>query len=199
MVLTSWGQVVVARQRVGEGHLVISALPETYPWLLQNAPIPYAGYWSCLLTAATRPVAATAHWTVTDPWPRPQLPLALRLTAPLPGRQPLVLDAAGTFLGRLPLRQDTGLPEWSTATFWPTAPGWHQIRLAGQPTQWFYVFARSAWQGPETQRRTQSARPWLTSATGVLPALQRMEAWPAGWFFALFVLAAGFLWLEEKL
>jgi hypothetical protein len=25
------------------------------------------------------------------------------------------------------------------------------------------------------------------------------EPWPVGWFFGLFLLAAGYLWLEEKL
>jgi hypothetical protein len=25
------------------------------------------------------------------------------------------------------------------------------------------------------------------------------QPWPAGWFLGLFLLAAGFLWLEEKL
>ncbi|WP_375436273.1 hypothetical protein [uncultured Hymenobacter sp.] len=190
---------VVASQRVGLGNVVISTLPETYSWLLQNAPATYESYWSRLLSAAARPVALPARWTLADPWPRPQLPLPLRLAGSFPAQQPLVLGATNTPLARLPLQQDPALPEWSTATYWPTAPGWHQIQLSGQPTQWFYVFANSDWQGPELQRRSQSAISWLTSAAKPLPALQRAEPWPIGWFFGLFVLAAGFLWLEEKL
>lgn len=199
VTLAGSGAAVVASQRVGLGNVVISTLLETYAWLLQNAPTTYESYWSRLLSAAARPVAPTARWTLVDPWPRSQLPLPLRLTGAFPAQQPLVLGPTTTPLARLPLQQDPALPEWSTATYWPTAPGWHQIQLSGQPTQWFYVFADSVWQGPELERRRQSAIPWLTSVAEPLPALQRSEPWPIGWFFGLFVLAAGFLWLEEKL
>ncbi|HEX8426464.1 hypothetical protein [Hymenobacter sp.] len=199
VTLAGSGAVVVAGQRVGLGNVVVSTLPETYPWLLQNAPATYESYWSRLLSAAVRPAAPTARWTLADPWPRPQLPLSLRLTGAFPAQQPTVLGTTNAPLARLPLHQDPALPEWSTATYWPTAPGWHQLQLAGQPTHWFYVFASSDWQGPELKRRIQSAIPWLTSAAEPLPALQRTEPWPVKWFFALFVLAAGFLWLEEKL
>ncbi len=193
------GSVVVAGQRLGLGNVVVSSVPETYPWLLQNAAATYESYWSRLLSAAARPTATVAHWTLTDPWPRPQLPLTLRLTSAFPTQQPVVLEASSTPLAWLPLYQDPQLPEWSTATYWPTAAGWHQIQLPGRATQWFYVFTTSDWQGPELQRRTQSAIPWLTSAATPLPKQPRIESWPIGWFFALFVLAAGFLWLEEKL
>lgn len=199
VTLAGSGAVVAASQRMGLGSVVISTLPETYPWLLQNASTIYESYWSRLLSAAARPVSPATRWTLVDPWPRPQLPLALRLAAAFPTQQPVVLGSTSTPLARLPLRQDPELPEWSTATYWPSTVGWQQIQLSGQPTQWFYVFAPADWQGPEVQRRAQSAFPWLTSAATPLPALQRSEPWPLEWFFALFLLAAGFLWLEEKL
>ncbi|MDF7809855.1 hypothetical protein [Hymenobacter sp. YC55] len=199
VTLASSGAAVVASQRIGLGNVVISTLPETYAWLLQNASSTYESYWSRVLSAAARPAAPTTRWTLVDPWPRPQLPLPLRLSGSFPTQQPVVAGATNAPLARLPLQQDPALPEWSTTTYWPTAPGWHQLQLSGQPTQWFYVFAASDWQGPELQRRSQSAIPWLTTAAEPLPALERTEPWPVGWFFALFVLAAGFLWLEEKL
>lgn len=199
VTLASSGAAVVASQRIGLGNVVISTLPETYPWLLQNAPTIYESYWSRLLSAAARPVAPTTRWTLVDPWPRPHLPLSLRLAGTFPTQQPLVAGPTNTPLARLALQQDPTLPEWSTATYWPAVSGWHQLQLSGLPAQWFYVFANSDWQGPETLRRNQSAIPWLTSAAEPLPALERTEPWPVGWFFALFVAAAGFLWLEEKL
>lgn len=97
------------------------------------------------------------------------------------------------------MQQDAELPEWSTATYWPSVAGWHQVRVAGQEAQWLYVFREQDWLGPETQRWEQAALPWVTSSGKPLPALAQQEPWPAGWFVALFVLAAGFLWLEEKL
>ena len=197
VTLAGAGAAVVASQRVGAGTVVVSALPETYPWLLQNAAATYGSYWSRLLTAAARAVPSSATWLIAEPWPRPHLPVTLRRTSAFPSTPPVLLSS--TTRAQLPLWQDTELPEWTTATYWPNATGWHQVQLAGQLPQWFYVFSDHDWQGPETQLRQQAALPWITSDTVTLPALLRLELWPAWWFCALFVLAAGFLWLEEKL
>ncbi|MBO0357661.1 hypothetical protein J0X19_06865 [Hymenobacter sp. BT186] len=197
VTLAGGGQVVVASQRSGAGGVVVSTLLETYPWLLQNAAATYGSYWSHLLTAVAPPSASAASWLITTPWPRPQLPVILRRTGTFPSTPAVLATAAGS--ARLPLQQDTELPEWSTATYWPGAAGWQQVQVAGQPAQWLYVFGEQEWLGPETQRWEQAAQPWLAGATQPLPALARKEPWPAAWFFALFVLAAGFLWLEEKL
>ncbi|MBD2767717.1 hypothetical protein IC235_07405 [Hymenobacter sp. BT664] len=93
--------------------------------------------------------------------------------------QPLAAGAPG----RVALRQDSRLPEWSTALYWPATAGWHQVRGPGRTVHQFYVFPSSAWLGPELWERQQAAR--QRSATA--------------WFFGLFLLAGGFLWLEEKL
>ncbi|HLK98908.1 MAG TPA: hypothetical protein VK364_14150, partial [Hymenobacter sp.] len=145
---TNGAHPVVAAQRTGLGTMVVSVLSETYPWLLQSATSLYENYWSRLLSAAARPTSYTSRWTVTDAWPRPEMPLILRLTA-ASSSSSLPTAATGQLIARMPLLQDSRLPEWSTATFWPTKAGWHQVQRPGQAAQWFYVFDHSAWQGPE--------------------------------------------------
>jgi hypothetical protein len=193
-------RAVVAAQRLGVGTVVVSVLPETYPWVLQNETATYAAYWSRLLSAAARPEAAATEWLALEPWPRAGLPVALQLAggAASTTRPLLVSDAAGAPLARLALRQDALLPEWSTATYWPTQSGWQQLQRPRQQAQWLYVFGAPDWQGPEALRRA-AALPKPATITSTLEPTQRQVAWPAGWFVALFVLAAGFLWLEEKL
>jgi hypothetical protein len=190
---------VAAAQRVGAGTVVVSVLPETYPWVLQNETATYAAYWSRLLSAAARPETAAAEWLATEPWPRAGLPVALQVAGNVPTRQPLLVsDATGGTLARLALRQDALLPEWSTATYWPARPGWQQLQRPGRPAQWLYIFDAQNWQGPEARRRAADAPTLAASGRAAAPA-QVQVAWPAGWFVVLFVLAAGFLWLEEKL
>ena len=93
------------------------------------------------------------------------------------------------------MQQDTRLPEWSTGQFWPAAAGWHQVQGPGATRQWFYVFAPTAWQA--TEREAYQAP--TAVATDNLPPATTRQPWAVGWFVALFVLAAGTLWLEEKL
>jgi hypothetical protein len=183
------------------GTMVVSVLPETFRWALQNDSLIYNAYWSRLLTAAARPEPVEAAWRVITPWPRPDTPVEVQLTAAsFPGVAPTVQGAAASPI-RLALRQDTRLPEWSTGQFWPDSAGWHRVALAGKAARWFYVFGGQNWLGPETALRQQAAQAWLASSAtpdDTEPELTR-QPWPAAWFFGLFLLGAGFLWLEEKL
>jgi hypothetical protein len=100
----------------------------------------------------------------------------------------------------LALAQDVRLPEWSTAEYWPAVAGWHQVRGPGRTVHSFYVYDSAAWRGPELAARQQALAARATLAK-LSPAKSTtvQQSWPAGWFFGLFLVAAGFLWLEEKL
>ncbi|MET4075608.1 hypothetical protein [Hymenobacter sp. UYCo722] len=196
--------VAAASRRVGLGFAVVSVVPETFRWGLQGHAAVYASFWNRLLTAAVPPAPAEAVWHAGSRWPRPAQPLTLHLAAgAFPTTSPTVAALAGGPAVRLALRQDTRLPEWSTAQFWPGAPGWHQVRGPGRSRHSFYVYPATAWPGPELQARQQAAEQRhleSQSATASAAAPETVaEPWPAGWFFGLFLLAAGYLWLEEKL
>jgi len=195
------GALVAAGRRVGLGTVVVSVVPETFRWALQGQAAAYASFWSQLLVAATPPPAPAATWLALDRWPRPGQPLTLRLAgaplAALPTGQPLAGGAAVT----LALAQDTRLPEWHTALYWPASAGWHQVHGPGRTVHSFYVYDSAAWHGPELAARQQAlaARGALTGPSRSAERTTALQPWTAGWFFGLFLLAAGFLWLEEKL
>jgi hypothetical protein len=201
LITAPGGAVVAASRRVGLGATVVSVVPETFRWALQGQTSAYTSFWSQLLTAATPPPAPAATWLALDRWPRPQQPLTLRLAGSRPASLPTVQPLAGGPAVTVALAQDTRLPEWSTAQYWPTTAGWHQVRGPGRTVHSFYVYDPSAWRGPELLARQQalSQRDALASPGQALEATTVHQPWPVGWFFGLFLLAAGFLWLEEKL
>ena len=199
--------IAAASRRVGLGSVVVSVVPETFRWGLQGQAAVYASFWSQLLTAAVPPAPAKAYWRAGNRWPRLAQPLTLHLAAgTLPTTPPTVVPLAGGPAVRLALRQDTRLPEWSTGQYWPGTAGWHQVRGPGRVRHHFYVYPSTAWLGPEQHERRQAVAA-ITTAAAATPAISTnalaadtvTEPWPAGWFFALFLLAAGYLWLEEKL
>ena len=200
-LVTGPGQVLAAAsRRVGLGFSVVSVVPETFRWALQgHAPV-YASFWNRLLTAAVPPAPAAAVWHLGTRWPRPAQPLTLHLSAAFPAAQPVVLPLAGGPSIRLALRQDARLPEWSTAQFWPGAAGWHQVRGPGRATHNFYVYPATAWPGPTlTERQQAAAQRTTASAASQTAQISVTEPWPTGWFLGIFLLATGYLWLEEKL
>ena len=194
--------LVAARHRFGLGAVVVSVVPETFRWALAGQDAAYASFWSRLLAAATPPAPAGPTWALATAWPKAHSPTALQLAAgAFPAAPPTVRPLAGGPAVRLPLRQDTRLPEWSTAVFWPAAAGWHQVRGPGKIRFSFYVFGPDDWPGPEATQRQLAAAQRISAASraGSSALGEVREPWPAGWFFGLFLLAAGYLWLEEKL
>lgn len=201
-LITGPGQVwAAAARRVGLGFVVVSVVPETFRWALQGKAPTYASFWNRLLSAATPAPAPEAAWHPGTVWPRPYQPLTLHLTAAFPAQQPTVQPLAGGPATHLALRQDPRLPEWSAAPFWPGRAGWHAITGPGAAVSRFYVFAETDWLGPELQQRQQALtqREVQAPRRAALFADEILTPWPAAWFFGLFLLAAGYLWLEEKL
>jgi hypothetical protein len=194
--------LVAASRRYGLGTVVVSVVPATFRWALQGQEVAYGSFWSQLLVAATPPPALAATWQLASRWPRPQYPLSLRLNGSLPPATalPTVRPLAGGTEVQLALAQDTRLPEWSTAQYWPRAAGWHQVQGPGRTAYNFFVFDSAAWRGPELADRQQALAQRMAAGKlsgGTTSSVQ--QPWPAAWFFGLFLLAAGFLWLEEKL
>lgn len=194
--------LAAASRRVGLGAVVVSTVAETFRWALGGQPAAYAAFWSRLLDAATPPPAAVATWQLASRWPRPQYPLELRLAGALPPATalPTVRPLASGPAAALALAQDTRLPEWSTAQYWPGTAGWHEVRGPGSVRHTFFVFDSAAWRGPELAERARALaqRPATARLSSEAAGSVRVP-WPAGLFFGLFLLAAGFLWLEEKL
>lgn len=194
--------LVAASQRYGLGSVVVSVVPETFRWALQGQAAAYASFWSQLLAAATPPPAPAATWLTLSRWPHPRQPLTLRLAGARPASLPTVQPLAGGPAVALALAQDTRLPEWSTGQYWPATAGWHQVLGPGRTTHSFYVYDSAAWRGPASLADEQAlaARTALDTVKALATATTTVaQPWPAGWFFGLFLLAAGFLWLEEKL
>ncbi|MCB2380079.1 hypothetical protein LGH70_20965, partial [Hymenobacter sp. BT635] len=143
-----------------------------------------------------------AQWQSLAAWPRPHQPVALRLVSAAPVSSSPVVSGPQSAPGvRLALRQDAQLPEWQTGYFWPSLPGWHFISRDKQPAQTFYVFAPQQWSRIEQELRLQAAQPWQvkTAVRPIANPIRTSQAYPATWFFLVFLLAAGLLWLEEKL
>jgi len=62
------------------------------------------------------------------------------------------------------------------------------------------VYPATAWPGPTlTERQQAAAQRTTASAASQTAQISVTEPWPTGWFLGMFLLATGYLWLEEKL
>jgi hypothetical protein len=197
LLVTAPAAGAAATRRVGWGRVVVATPTSTFQWLLSGATATYDGYWSTLLGAAARPLEPAARWQHPQ-WPRPDEPQLLQLAGSgLPRATTWVSDLVSAPVS-LPLRQHPLRPGTWQATYWPAVAGWHRVMAPGQDSTDFYVFEAGAWQLPLRAQRMAALLP--TPRASLQPAAnKRSPDWPgAGWYFALFVLAAGALWLDDK-
>jgi hypothetical protein len=184
----------------GLGGVTVAVTGNAFEWVLAGQAPVHASYWSHLLTATARRREVSEHWRVATPLPAPDAPATLQRVSADPQLPALAVDSTTVY----PQQATAGLGGWES-TFWPRREGWHAARTAGgAPFRW-YVFGRNDWTGRQARHRYEATLAYLADedATGSVatPATQvtRQETVPPVWFYGLFLLSVGYLWLERKL
>ncbi|MCC9135793.1 hypothetical protein ACFSKU_17365 [Pontibacter silvestris] len=202
--------ILVGAKKAGWGKVAITMVPQTFPWLLEGKEQVYASYWANLLTAIARPEVQDKFWQLTSPQvPQPNKPAILTYTNYSSGftsdaiptaTVSSTIDSTNT---TVPLQQNLMQPEQFSGTFWPQRTGWHHIQTPPHaPPFYFYVQDSTDWSFASIQEKRQATQTHIAKQNLVSShetVTYEEEQVPAIWFFALFVMASGFLWLEEKL
>ncbi|MCC3155894.1 hypothetical protein LJ737_01505 [Hymenobacter sp. 15J16-1T3B] len=191
--------IAAASRRTGWGTVLVATPATTFQWLLSGATARYDSYWRALLGAVARPLEPATRWS-TPRWPRPDEPLTVQLTTarPLPRAAAITVTPAQGPATPLALRQHPAQNGTWQGTYWPAGAGWHQATAPGQDTAAFYVFAPSDWQGPLQAQQLSAVQRSVDAFSGSGRSSHEEPWLPAGWFFAFFVGATGWLWLDEK-
>lgn len=202
LVRDTQDRILAAAAKRGRGTVVATLVRDTWRWPLQNDPASFAEYWSRLLTAAARP-HDKGNWSLVSGFDGPifvDQPLELLWTHP--SAEVGVLVGPDQQTARIEFAQDAANSSKWRAKFWPRKPGWYSI---GQPAFSFYVSPADSWSAFQTARRTEATRQFaaLYPAVGLekdrhVASFVRSDAIMAI-SFVMFVLTAGFLWIERRL
>lgn len=197
------GAVLVARQTRGWGQVALTLLTDTYRWSLEGKSREYEAFWAYLIRTLAKRQALDQQWDLT-PLPVVQQPLTLQLSASAP---PADFPRATVNRGdsgppvAIHFRQDASFAERFQTTFWPDSTGWYAVRTDQAPPHWFYVFGPEDWKTFQQSGRREATLANNTrrpGERGTQTAMDSREEIPAIWFFLLFLVSSGFLWLEEK-
>ncbi|WP_237143928.1 hypothetical protein [Pontibacter pamirensis] len=200
-------QFLAGAKRAGWGKVAMSLVPQTFPWQLEGKEEVYASYWANLLSAVAKQEVQETFWQLASPQvPRPNQPLTLTFTdyaaagADVPSAT--VTHMADSSSVDLPLAQHPLQPTQFSGTFWPRRSGWHQVQVSGAAPYSFFVQDSAVWAFTTIQARQQATQDFVAQQNAA-PVAEAAVAYneepvPLIWFFLLFVLSSGFLWLEEK-
>lgn len=206
LVAEQGDQALVGAKRAGWGKVALSLVPQTFPWQLEGKPEVYASYWTSLLSAMAKEQVQEKFWEVAQPQvPQPNKPVILAFTdytsdgVTVPTAS--VTSIADSASINLPLAQYPHQPEKFSATFWPRHSGWHKVEVPNAEPYFFFVQDTSDWKFESITSR-RAATQAFAAQQSIKPAeasiIYQEEPLPLIWFFVLFALSSGFLWLEEK-
>jgi hypothetical protein len=203
------GRILAASDPLGQGTLALTLVRDTGRWNRTGDPAAFAAYWSHLFSRVARSNPDAGWWSLTagESGPvRVDEPLELVWHGSAAGTLPRFvvtddLDAATTLAG---LQATVESTRWST-TFWPRRAGWHRVSGPGGTHFDFYVATPDEWRSLDAARRRMatanfaaaSARQVASTAGSVSSGV--LTEVPAAWWFCLFLLGAGTLWIERRL
>ena len=181
------GQVIGQTKSYGLGKVVVPWLSNSYTLLLKGEKKLYGGIWEELL----QPVVGK-EWEQADV----EAPVFARVNEPLEivtTDERLMADSVN-----LPVKEQWFLENNWEANYWPAERGWNSITIADKTSDVF-VFGSDDWP-IQISRKTQRL---TASYAGVSENTERHAVSTAvpishWYFFGLFVLAFGYLWVEQR-
>ncbi|MDO3625033.1 hypothetical protein [Mucilaginibacter sp. BT774] len=188
---------VVSSSMAGSGHLVFTAVANSYNWMLAGDKDDYAAFWSLLIKNAARKVPVSESWSVAE-FPTVSEPIDLQLqSGQIPGK--IIADSAVI----APVQNPDVPFEWSNK-YWPITTGWHSIKQNNGQPQWYYVYGRYDWEPAKAAEKLAATRhytetyPANSSVTKQIHEKMRIEV-PKIYFYLLLLVACVYLWAEGKL
>ncbi|MFD2246849.1 hypothetical protein [Pontibacter ruber] len=201
--------LLAAGRKAGWGTVAMTVIPQTFSWQLEGKQSTYASYWAHLLSSVAKKEVQEKFWQLTTPQaPKPHRPVDLSLTdytlqstqkAPAAAIRS-INDTASISIA---LQQHPHQPEQFSSTFWPRHTGWHVVESPDVEPFYFLVQDSVAWPHQAILAKREATEQFVQQQSIKLAATTTTdftkEQVPVIWFFLLFVLSSGFLWLEEKL
>ncbi len=195
-VTTSAARILSGYRHEVAGKIGFQLLHETYRLLLEGKVAEYATLWSPLLEATARLKTELFKIQLINSFPYYQdEPLSVEVISS--NDEPEL--KSNTAL--LPLQEDVLIDDYWHTTTWTGKPGWHSLTTQDSTALHYYVSPESEW---STLRIANQQRQHAANKSSFIPkkeAVLTTEHKPISplWFFVIFLLASGFLWLAPKL
>ena len=188
----------MAGQRfLGFGSVSTTVLSNTYALQLKGNQERYNRLWSALLTSVLKPESDVVFWEERGGIGTPNEPYTIKFRTAV--SEFTLTDTDGN---SIPAAQHPNIPELWSATFYPEETGWFTLSFTTGETvseHAYYVFAEEDWQTIKTSARAKANRDFFNNADADLKELLVKRPINPLYFFVMFVLAMGYLWLEPKL
>ena len=180
------------------GKMGTTMLQNSYQLILDGNQEVYAKLWTQILNAIARRKEQSGAWEGLTQIPRIDQAFQFRLRTPV--SNPKVMSDRAV----IPLLQDVLVPTHWEGVIYPSEPGWNQLEdsLDSIADFSYYVFdgsQRFAMSKLSTFQANLQQFGNRDRDSEKMNKAQKREPIPSVWFFVVFLLSMGWLWLEPKL
>ncbi|MEL7003690.1 MAG: hypothetical protein AAFN93_13290 [Bacteroidota bacterium] len=186
---------MVSYQRDGLGRIGTALFYDSYRLVLEGESIAFNKLWAKIVNGlGKRPAGLIDVSLKPGKLTTIQQPLNAEMTSS---------DHTNLYIedSEIPLIQDINLPDHWVGSYWPIKTGWHNIRVGDSLNyETFYVHHESSWYTMRLYQRSLINKRFFNLSNEEKPtlAMAKKQINPL-WFLLLFLVSAGYLWLEPKM
>ncbi|HSP40686.1 MAG TPA: hypothetical protein VLN46_04575 [Gillisia sp.] len=193
-IYSAGNSVMAGYNRIGQGRVGTTVLSNTWHLVLEGNSETYRQIWSGIIGQLSKRENVTAQFHPEAKFVFPNEPYHFKIMSAIVN--PIITNNEGRIL---PLAQDVNFPEQWRGTLWPREQGWNSLHQDTTTVFNYYVAEEGSWGSLVAQKTFEKNRVYfdrsLETVRGKMPA----EPIKPLWFYGLFLISIGGLWLEPKL
>ncbi len=198
LVFDKQNSIYVNSTLYGSGKIILTTLTNTYNWALSGNQNDYNKFWAELLNKAAPKPAREELWSISPALPQINKPVQLQVQTNNTGILQGQVNGNPVYL-----RANYDLPYQWTGTYYPVKQGWQTgIQLNGNSFFW-YAYNKNDWQNIFASEKIKAAKQYISKKLNKTKSggksFKTIDSQiEKGFFFLIFLLSCGFLWLEDK-
>lgn len=187
-------EVISAYKREGRGRIGTTVLADTWQLILDGHKDTYRHLWANLVEQLSKKKDLAAELERDSEIAFLNEPLHFKLRTLLPN--PGIRTGKGNMI---PLKEDVNISSLWIGTTWPGEAGWNSLHLDTIAQFDYYVFPDAAWNSVTAVETGTANSKYFNRRIEVGQREIPPEPVNPLWFFGLFLIGMGGLWLEPKI
>jgi hypothetical protein len=197
---SSGSKIWSAYERVGSGRIGSTVFQNTFELILNGQAKTYQSFWSKIIENLSKPKMLSVQWSASHNLAYKNQPFQFELRTTFP--KPIVKSSEGY---TIPLKRDVHVKSLWKGKVYPREIGWNQNFISqdtidSKEVLHYFVTDSSQWKSI-TNFNTIEANEnrFNNSSSSEIKPRTTLKLVNPLWFFMLFILCSGYLWLEPKL
>ena len=198
IVFDKQNKIYVNSTLYGSGKIIVTALTNTYNWILSGNENDYSKFWSELLNKAAPKTAPDESWSISPMLAQINKRVELLVQTNNANVPQGEVNGAAVYL-----KANYDLPfQWS-GTYYPVKAGWQTgIQLNGVSFYWF-AYNNNDWKNLFALQKINATKQYIFKITHNVKSVEKSFKTDESqlvklFFFLIFLFSCSFLWLEDK-